>query len=133
MTPDKLLFSKTHEWVRIDRDAAGAKIAVMGISDFAVKALTDLVFIELPQVGREVAAGEAFGEIESVKAVNDLYSPVAGEVVAVNAAVAEKLETIGDDPYDAGWLVKIKLTDEAGLDELMDWAAYQKQCAEESA
>ena len=121
-----LKFAKTHEWVRIDGD-----VATVGVSDFAVKQLTDLVYIELPEVGRTFTQGEAFGEVESVKAVSDLYSPVEGEVVAVNDKLPGNLEVLGEDPFGQGWMLKIKVSDEAGLAELMDFSAYQKQCAEE--
>lgn len=131
MTPDKLLFAKTHEWVQLDKDAGGAKIATIGVSAFAIEALTDLVHVELPKVGRKVTAGEPFGEIESVKAVSDLYSPVTGEVVAIHEGLAAKLETLNSDPYGEGWMVKIKLSSDAGLSDLLDYQAYQKQCAEE--
>lgn len=131
MNPEQLLFAKTHEWVHVAPDSTGAKIATIGVSAFALEALTDLVYIELPKVGRQLKAGEAFGEIESVKAVSDLYSPVEGEVVDAHAKLADKLETLGDDPYGEGWMVKIKITDESSLGQLMDYAAYQKQCAEE--
>jgi glycine cleavage system H protein len=130
VTPDELLFNKTHEWVFVSEED-GSKFATIGISAFALEQLNDLVFIELPEMGRQVTAGEAFGEIESVKAVSDMYSPVDGEVVAVNSGLADQLETIGEDPYTAGWLVKIKITDETGLRDLMDFAAYEQQCAEE--
>ena len=109
----------------------GGKIATVGLTAFALEALTDLVHIELPPVGRKVKAGEPFGEIESVKAVSDLYSPVDGEVVAVNTAVADNLEHLADDPYKAGWFIKIKISNEAGLAALLDEAAYKKQCEEE--
>lgn len=131
MTPEQLLYAKTHEWVRVETDPGGAKIATVGLSAFALEALTDLVFIELPEVGREVSAGESFGEIESVKAVSDLYSPVDGRIVEVNAPIVDKLDALSDDPYEAGWFVRIKIADEAGLAELLDFAAYQKQCEEE--
>lgn len=131
MTPEKLLYAKTHEWVEVNA-AAGAKIATVGLSAFALAALTDLVYIDLPPVGRKVTAEEPFGEIESVKAVSDLYSPVDGEIVEVNTAVADRLEHLADDPYDSGWLVKIKVADESGLAKLLDHAAYQKQCEEEA-
>ena len=130
MTPDKLLFAKTHEWVRVDAEG-GAKVATIGVSAFALEALTDLVYIELPAVGRQLKAGEAFGEIESVKAVSDLYSPVSGEVIAVHEGLGDKLETLNADPYGEGWMIKVRLADEAALKNLMDYAAYQKQCAEE--
>jgi glycine cleavage system H protein len=130
---EELRFAKTHEWVHVQSDAAGAKIATVGISSFALEALTDLVFIELPEIGRKVKATRPFGEIESVKAVSDLYSPVDGEIVEVNAAIRDKLEHLADDPYDSGWLVKIKISDEAGLAKLLSYANYQKQCEEEQA
>ena len=131
MTPEQLLYSKTHEWVRPETDPAGAKIATVGLSAFALEQLTDLVYVDLPEVGRQVTAGEPFGEIESVKAVSDLYSPVDGEITEVNTGLADKLETLSDDPYEAGWFVKIKISDESGLANLLDYAAYQKQCQEE--
>jgi glycine cleavage system H protein len=131
VTPEKLLFAKTHEWVNLATDSSGVKTATIGISAFALEALTDLVFVELPKVGRQLKAGETFGEIESVKAVSDLYSPVTGEVIAVHSEIVERLETFNADPYGEGWLVKIKLTSDAGLSELLDYKAYQKQCAEE--
>lgn len=131
MKPEQLLFAKTHEWASIDADPQGIKIATVGISAFAVEALTDLVFMQLPTIGRAVKAGESFGEIESVKAVSDLYSPVDGEIVEVNTALTNKLETLNSDPYGAGWIAKIKLSGDAALKNLMDYAAYQKMCAEE--
>jgi glycine cleavage system H protein len=129
--PEKLLYAKTHEWVAIEPDATGGKVATIGISAFALEALTDLVYIELPKVGRSLKAGEAFGEIESVKAVSDLYSPVDGTVVAVHESLPNELESLPADPYGKGWIVKVKLSDESSLSNLMDFAAYQKQCAEE--
>jgi glycine cleavage system H protein len=133
VNPEQLLFTKTHEWVHVDRDSSGNTVVTMGITAFALEALTDLVFIELPEVGRKVTAGEAIGEIESVKAVSDLYSPVDGEVVQVHSALAESLDTLSDDPYNNGWFVKISVTDDAGLENLLDYTAYQKQCEEEMA
>ena len=131
MTPEELLYAKTHEWVRLDTDSAGAKIATIGLSAFALELLTDLVFINLPEPGQQVTAGKPLGEIESVKAVSDLYSPVDGEVVEVNAAVVDNLDILADDPYEAGWFVKIKLADESTPENLFDYASYQKQCEEE--
>ena len=126
MKPEELRFAKSHEWVHVE-----AGIATVGISAFAVEALTDLVYIELPEVGRSVTAGESFSEIESVKAVSDLYAPVTGEVVAVNEPLPDKLEVLSEDPFGEGWIVKIKISDEASLSTLMDHATYQKLCAEE--
>ena len=131
MTPEELSYTKTHEWVHVETDPTGAKIATMGLTPFALELLTDLVHAELSEVGREVTAGEPFGEIESVKAVSDLYSPVTGEIVDVNPVLADVLQTLADDPYETGWFVKIKITDESSLAALLDLAAYQKQCEEE--
>lgn len=133
MTPEDLRYTKTHEWVRVEADSAGTKIATVGITAFALEQLSDLVFVDLPEVGRSVSAGGSFGELESVKAVSDLYSPVDGEVVEVNTALANKLDTLADDPYQAGWMVKIRLADESGLANLLDAAAYRKQCEQEAA
>ena len=130
MNPEELQFAKTHEWVSIS-EADGHKIATVGISAFAVEALTDLVHIELPEVGQQTTAGEPFCEVESVKAVSDLYSPVCGEVVEVNEAIVDSLETLGEDPYGAGWIAKLKFVDETALASLMDHAGYQKMCEEE--
>jgi glycine cleavage system H protein len=130
MSQDRL-YSKTHEWVTVETNPSGSKTATVGLTAFALEALTDLVFVDLPAVGRQVKAGEPFGEIESVKAVSDLYSPVDGEVAAVNTALADNLEHLADDPYEAGWFIKIKIANEAGLDALLDGAAYKQQCEEE--
>jgi glycine cleavage system H protein len=131
VNPDKLLFSKTHEWVAVASEGT-QKIATVGLSAFAVEALTDLVFIELPKVGRKVQAEESFCEVESVKAVSDVYAPVTGEVVAVNDALPDRLETLSSDPYGEGWIARIKVTDDSALAKLMDHKAYQKQCEEEA-
>jgi glycine cleavage system H protein len=131
VSPEKLLFTKTHEWVAVVSEG-GQKIATMGLSAFAVEALTDLVFIELPKVGRQVKANESFCEVESVKAVSDVYAPLAGEVVAVNSGLPDHLDTLSTDPFGDGWIAKIKISDDSNLRNLLDYAAYQKQCAEES-
>ena len=130
MNPAELLYAKTHEWVSIS-EQDGSQVATVGISAFAVEQLTDLVFIDLPQVHLQATAGESIGEIESVKAVSDLYSPVSGEIIEVNHTLADAPETLNRDPYTEGWIVKIKLSDETSLDELMDYTAYQKQCEAE--
>jgi len=130
VNPEELLYDETHEWVYVSEEG-GAKVATIGISAFAVEQLTDLVFMELPEVGREVRAGEEFGEVESVKAVSPLCSPVGGEVIEVNKDLPAKLEALNEDPYGVGWIAKIKITDEGSLSKLMDYAAYQDQCAEE--
>ena len=117
----ELKFAKTHEWIRPEDGGA----ATVGISSYAVEALTDLVFMQLPEVGRRVKAGESIGEIESVKAVSDFYAPVSGEIVEVNAALPNELETLGTDPYGAGWLVRIRPADPAEMAGLLDAAAYE--------
>ncbi len=128
MEPEKLLYATTHEWVSVDDET---DVATVGISAFAVEQLTDLVYIELPEVGKVVTAGDSFGEIESVKAVSDLYCPVSGEILEVNKDLADSLETFSADPYGKGWIAKIKISDKSTLNALMDHPAYAKQCAEE--
>ncbi len=115
-----LKFAKTHEWVRSEANG----VHTVGISSYAVEALTDLVFMQLPAVGRKVKAGESFGEIESVKAVSDLYAPISGEIVEVNSALPGKLETLGKDPYGEGWVARIKPDNPAEMDGLLDRTAY---------
>lgn len=131
MSRDKsnLLYAESHEWVDVVDDG-GQKIATIGLSDFAIEQLNDLVYMELPEVGKTVGAGDEFGEVESVKAVSPLYSPVGGEIVEVHSELPDSLDSLNDDPYDFGWIVKIKIDDESALESLMDYATYQKQCAE---
>ena len=130
MKPEELLFAETHEWVHVTEED-GNKVATIGISAFAVEQLTDLVYLELTSVGTIVAPGDEFGEVESVKAVSSLYSPVNGEIVEVNAGLSDQLETLNDDPYAAGWMIKVKVSDDQGLAGLMDHTTYAKQCAGE--
>jgi len=127
---EELLYAETHEWVYLE-EQGGRKLATVGISAFAVEQLTDLVYMELPDVGTVVSSGGEFGEVESVKAVSPLYSPVDGEVVEVNSSLPDSLETLNSDPYGDGWIVKVQVSDETSLSKLMDYAAYQNQCAEE--
>ena len=134
MKPEELRYAKTHEWVHIDSaEEGGAQLATIGISAFAVEALTDLVFLELPQIGKQVAAGDSLGEVESVKAVSDIYSPVQGEITEVNQELPEALQWLGEDPYGRGWIAKIRLGGTADLENLMDHAAYSKMCADEES
>lgn len=126
MDPQTLKFARTHEWVHMEGETA-----TVGISQFAVEQLTDLVFIDLPEVGRTVEAGEAFGEVESVKAVSDLYAPVSGEVVEVNEELPDNLDLLSSDPYGAGWMIKLTVTDASPLDELLDHDAYEEHCESE--
>jgi glycine cleavage system H protein len=126
MDLNSLKYTTSHEWVAVDGNTAS-----IGITDFAVKQLTDLVHIELPKVGRKLGAGDTFGEVESVKAVSDLYAPVAGEIVAVNSALEDDLGALSDDPFGKGWMVKLKLADPSSLASLLDRKAYEAHCAEE--
>ena len=130
MKPEELLFAETHEWVHVTEED-GNQVATIGISAFAVEQLTDLVYLELTSVGNVGAPGDEFGEVESVKAVSSLYSPVNGEILEVNADLSDQLETLNDDPYTGGWMIKVKLSDDQGLATLMDHTTYLKQCAGE--
>ncbi|ABG06088.1 glycine cleavage system H protein [Rubrobacter xylanophilus DSM 9941] len=108
--PQDLVYTRTHEWARIEGDAA-----TVGITDHAQEELGDVVFVELPEVGSSVQAGEPFGTIESVKAVSDLYSPVSGEVTEVNTSLEESPEKVNEDPYGEGWLLRVRLSEEPDL------------------
>jgi glycine cleavage system H protein len=131
MTRDQsqLLYASTHEWADIE-EAEGAKIATVGVSSFAIEQLNDLVYMDLPEVGRVVNAGDELGEVESVKAVSPLYSPVSGEVIEVHSELPDQLEKLNSDPYEFGWIVKIRISDDAYLNELLNFEDYQRQCAE---
>ena len=121
--PAELKYSKSHEWIKTEDG-----ITVVGITDFAQDALGDVVFINLPAEGDAVTAGESFGDVESVKAVSDIISPVTGEICEVNEALADAPETLNSDPYGA-WIIKVK--DVTGSEELLDADAYEAHCAEE--
>ncbi|MGY1633208.1 glycine cleavage system protein GcvH [Geodermatophilus sp. SYSU D01186] len=125
-TPDDRRYTDQHEWAQL-QDGGGAAVVRVGITDHAQDALGDIVFVQLPEVGAEVAPGNPIGEVESTKSVSDVYSPVSGVVSAVNEALTDAPETINADPYGAGWLVEIRLPDDAGdpTEELLDAAAYQ--------
>jgi glycine cleavage system H protein len=131
MTRDqsKLLYAESHEWVDVGEEG-GQKVATIGISAFAIDQLNDLVYMDLPEVGKILSVGDEFGEVESVKAVSPLYSPVAGEVIEVHSDLPDNLDRLGNDPYDFGWVIKVKVDDDVSLDSLMDHVAYQKQCAD---
>ena len=124
-TPESLRYTATHEWVRLDADGTLA----IGITDHAQESLGELVFVEMPEAGRRLAAGESCAVVESVKAASDVYSPVAGEVVARNDALADAPNEVNKDPY-AAWLFRVKPAPGADLDKLMDAAAYRKQFSE---
>lgn len=125
----QLLYASTHEWADIE-EVDGVKIATVGVSAFAIEQLNDLVYMDLPEVGRQVGAGEELGEVESVKAVSPLYSPVSGEIMEVHADLPDQLENLNSDPYDFGWIVKIRLADDAGLESLLSFEDYERQCSE---
>lgn len=127
--PQDLLYAKSHEWVDVVREGADA-IATVGISAFAIEQLTDLVYMDLPKPGKRVAVGDEFGEVESVKAVSPLYSPVAGEIVAVHSDLPGKLDDLKEDPYEFGWVIKVKLSGDGSIGHLMDYETYRQQCGE---
>lgn len=119
--PQGLKYTEDHEWVKVEGDTA-----TFGVTDYAQGELGDVVFLELPSAGDEVKQGDTFGSIEAVKTVADLYAPLSGEVVEVNEALENEPETVNKDPYGAGWLVKVKLSDATEVDSLMDAAAYEQ-------
>jgi glycine cleavage system H protein len=126
LVPESLRYLDSHEWVYVSIDEPG--IGTVGISSFAVEQLTDLVFMALPKVGQTVSAGHEFGEVESVKAVSPMYSPVSGTVIEVHADLVDRLESLNDDPYEKGWIMKVKLSDPSELTKLLDWTTYKHQC-----
>ena len=128
MNAEALLYCDTHEWVFVT-DEDGQQIATVGISAFAVEQLTDLVYMELPTVGATVTGGEEFGEVESVKAVSALYSPISGTVIEVNESLPDNLDILNSDPYSAGWIMKVKVDGDLPAN-LLDYDAYQRQCGE---
>jgi glycine cleavage system H protein len=121
IVPDDLRYSTNHEWARPD----GARVRV-GITDYAQDALGDVVFVELPAVGTEIQAGSLLGEVESTKSVSELYAPVSGRVVEVNAALADAPERLNEDPYGEGWICEIELGEAGSLDALLDATAYRR-------
>ena len=119
--PDNIQYTKSHEWIRVEGDTA-----TVGITDFAIEHLGDLVFVDLPDAGQEIEAGDSIAEVESVKAVGEVYAPVTGEVTEVNEDLADDQSSLTQDPYGAGWLFKVQVTG-ALRDGLMDLAAYEQQ------
>jgi glycine cleavage system H protein len=124
--PDDLRYHREHDWARVEGEEA-----VLGITWFAQDSLGELVHFEAPEVGATVAKDESYGEVESVKAVSDIVSPLSGEVLEVNQAVVDAPETVNDDPYGEGWLIRIRLSDPAEADSLLDAAAYTAHVAEQ--
>jgi glycine cleavage system H protein len=126
-TPSELKYATSHEWARLEDDGT----VTVGISDHAQEALGDVVFVELPDVGDTLAAADEAGVVESVKAASDVYAPVAGEVIAVNALLEDAPETVNSDPYTDGWFYKLKPSDATELEALLSAEDYAVQCAEE--
>ena len=123
VVPEGLYYTKEDEWAKVDGD-----VATIGITDFAQDALSDVVYLELPDVGTSFGSGDIYGVVESVKAASDLYMPVGGEVTEVNEALIDTPEQVNEDPYGAAWMIKITLSDSSELDGLMDAAAYAAYC-----
>lgn len=119
--PDELKYTEEHEWLLVEDT-----VVTVGITDFAQDQLGDVVFVELPEAGQQLEAGRTFGVVESVKAVSDVYSPLTGEVVEVNAVLTDEPELLNNSPYEDGWILKLKATDISALDSLMDAAEYQE-------
>ena len=124
--PEDLKYHAEHDWARIEGDQA-----TFGITWYAQDALGEVVFFDPPEVGASVSKDEAYAEVESVKAVSDVYAPLSGEIVAINEAVAERPELVNEDPYGDGWLVRVKLSDSSEVEQLMDASAYRELLAEE--
>lgn len=124
--PEELKYTEEHEWVMVEDD-----IVTVGITDFAQDALGDVVFVELPEVGAQVEAGKPFGVVESVKAVSDIYAPVSGEVIEVNEELPDAPELVNTSPYEDGWMIKIRMSDPAELDKLLEADAYEALTEEE--
>jgi glycine cleavage system H protein len=125
-TPENAKYTENDEWIIVDGDSAK-----IGLTDYAQDQLSDIVFVDMQvEVGDTVSAGDSFATVESVKAASDVYAPASGEVVAVNSALDDTPETINSDPFGAGWMIEIKLSDAGELDGLLDAAAYAKHCAE---
>lgn len=126
MNPKNLKYHKEHDWARIEGD-----VATLGVTDYAQESLGDIVYIELPEVGAEVSAGTSYAEIESVKAVSDVFAPVSGTVIEANDEVVDAPELINESPYEDGWLIKVKLSDPGEADELMSAEDYEEMLAEQ--
>lgn len=126
--PENLKFTKEHEWVSVDGD-----IATIGVTDYAAEQLGDIVYAELPAEGEDIAIGDTFGALESVKAVSDCFTPVSGKVTEVNSVLTDTPQTVNEDAYGEGWIVKIEMSDPSELDALMNAAQYKKFLDEESA
>lgn len=118
--PEDLHYSKDHEWVRVEGD-----VAIVGITDYAQNSLGDVVYVELPKIGDEFAAHESFGSVESVKAVSEVFSPVTGAIVEVNSSLNDEPEKVNNEPYDAGWMIRVKMQSPGEVDSLLTAAEYE--------
>jgi glycine cleavage system H protein len=127
-TPSELKYASSHEWARLEEDGT----VTVGITDHAQEALGDVVFVELPDLGTVLAAGDDAGVVESVKAASDIYAPLGGEVIAINEQLDEEPETVNSDPYSDGWFFKLKPADTSELDALLSAEDYRQQCADEA-
>ena len=125
--PEDLHYSKDHEWVRVDGDQA-----IIGITDYAQNSLGDVVYVELPKAGDEFAANESFGSVESVKAVSEVFTPVAGSVVKINESLADEPESVNSDPYGEGWMIRLKMANPGEVDSLLTAAEYEDYTKAES-
>ncbi len=125
--PDELLYSKEHEWILVENG-----MGKVGITGYAEQMLGDVVYVEMPEIGTEVTKGEAFGVVESVKAASDIYAPVSGEVTGINEDLGEHPEHINRSPYEMGWIIKVKISNKADLDDLMDSKKYQEYILKET-
>ena len=127
MYPDNYLYTREHEWLDVED-----QVATVGITDHAQDQLGDIVYVDLPEVGSEFGNGDEFGSVESVKAVAEVFAPVSGEVVEVNEALEDEPELVNKSPHEAGWLIKVKISDKSELDDLMDPNAYEEYVAQEA-
>lgn len=123
--PDELRYTEEHEWVKVEGNTA-----IIGITDFAQSELGDIVFVELPEEGSEIQAGDVFGSVESVKTVSELYAPLSGKVISVNGELEDTPEHVNEAAYEQGWMIKVEIADESELGNLLSAAAYQKSISE---
>ncbi len=122
--PQELKYTKDHEWIKVDGNTG-----IVGITEYAQGELGDVVFVELPSIGKKIEAGQSFGTVEAVKAVSDLYAPVSGEVTAINKEIQDTPELVNKEPYERGWMIKVKIDNPSALNSLLDAEAYKKLIA----
>tara|TARA_B100000700_G_C14918093_1_gene795708 strand:- start:670 stop:1047 length:378 start_codon:yes stop_codon:yes gene_type:complete len=119
--PENLMYTEEHEWLKVEDN-----LAIVGITDFAQSQLGDIIYVDLPNIGDKLSSGEPFGEIEAVKTVSELFSPISGKIVAINESILDNPELINNDPYDSGWLIKISKNDHSNFVKLFDAESYKK-------